>query len=104
VSVRRVGKRWQVRVRIGSGQRVERTLPRTATHADARALETQILRAQVDAAIGRPLMGSRWGKLQERRFDLPAQHQTRKNSTPSPDPSAQFVASGIPILCQQPAA
>jgi integrase len=53
LSIRPVGKRLQVRVRIGSGARVERTLPRGATQADARALEAQIRRANIDAAVGR---------------------------------------------------
>lgn len=53
MSIRKVGQRWQVRVRVGGGQRVEQTLPRGATHSDARALRAQILRAQVDSAVGR---------------------------------------------------
>ena len=53
MSIRRKGNRWEVRIRVGSGQRVERTLPPTATRADARALETQIRRAQIDLAVGR---------------------------------------------------
>jgi len=53
VSVRRIGNRWQVRVRIGGGARVERTLPPTAKRRDAIALEAQIRGAQVDAAVGR---------------------------------------------------
>ena len=53
MSIRRVGQRWQVRVRVGGGGRVERTLPRGAKHADARALEAQILRASIDVAVGR---------------------------------------------------
>lgn len=53
MSIRKVGHRYQVRVRIGGGERVERTLPRGATREDARALETQIRRAQIDAAVGR---------------------------------------------------
>jgi integrase len=54
MSVRRIGNRWQVRVRLGSGRRVEPTLPPGATRADARALEAQIRRASIDAAAGKP--------------------------------------------------
>jgi integrase len=53
VSIRRVGNRWQVRIRIGGGRRVERTLPPGATQADARAVENQIRRRQIDALAGR---------------------------------------------------
>lgn len=53
MSIRKKGQRWEVRVRIGSGQRFERTLPRGATRDDARALETQVRRASIDAAAGR---------------------------------------------------
>jgi integrase len=53
VSIRRAGNRWQVRVRIGGGLRVERTVPAGGTQADARALEAQIRRAHIDAAVGR---------------------------------------------------
>lgn len=53
MSVRRIGQRWQVRIRLGGGERVEQTLPRTAKRADALQLEAQIRRSQIDAAIGR---------------------------------------------------
>lgn len=53
MSIRRHGSRWQVRVRIGGGARVERTLPPGARASDARALETQIRRTHIDAAVGR---------------------------------------------------
>lgn len=53
MSIRRVGQRWQVRVRVGSGARVEQTLPRGARRADAFQLEAQIRRSQVDSAVGR---------------------------------------------------
>lgn len=53
MSIRPIGNRWQVRIRIGRGERIERTLPPTATRADARALEAQIRRAQIDLAVGR---------------------------------------------------
>ncbi len=36
MSIRKRGDRYQVRVRVGSGQRLERTLPVGATLADAR--------------------------------------------------------------------
>lgn len=52
MSIRRRGNRWEVRVRLGGGRRIERTLPPTATRADARALEAALRRAQIDAATG----------------------------------------------------
>lgn len=53
MSIRRKGNRWEVRVWVGGGRRVERTLPPKASRADARAFETQIRRAQIDLAVGR---------------------------------------------------
>ena len=53
MSVRKHGNRWQVRLRVGSGRRIERTLPPGANKADALAVEGQIRRAQIDAAAGR---------------------------------------------------
>lgn len=53
MSIRKVGHRYQVRLRIGSGERLEPTLPRGATREDARALETALRRSQIDAAVGR---------------------------------------------------
>lgn len=53
MSIRKIGNRWQVRVRIGAGQRIERTLPPTATLKDARLVEANIRTAQVDSAVGR---------------------------------------------------
>jgi integrase len=54
MSIRKVGNRWQVRVRRGRGRpRFEQTLPPTATHKDARELETQVRKAQIDTALGR---------------------------------------------------
>lgn len=54
MSVRQIGNRWQVRVRIGGGQRVEQTLPPGSSRADAKALEALVRRQQIDSAIGRP--------------------------------------------------
>jgi len=54
MSVRQIGQRWQIRVRIGGGARVERTLPPGSTRADAKALEALVRREQIDSAIGRP--------------------------------------------------
>jgi len=53
MSIRKRGNRYQVRVRVGGGQRLERTLPAGATLADARALEVSLGRARIDAAAGR---------------------------------------------------
>jgi integrase len=52
MAIRKVGNRWQVRVRVGGGRRIERTLPPTATRNDARALEATFRRAQVGLASG----------------------------------------------------
>lgn len=51
--VRKRGDRWQVRVGVGSGRRVERTLPAGATRADALALEATLRRRQIEVASGR---------------------------------------------------
>lgn len=53
MSIRKRGDRYQVRIRVGGGQRLERTLPAGATRADARALEVALGRARIDAAVGR---------------------------------------------------
>lgn len=53
MSIRKIGNRWQVRIRVGGGRRLERTLPPTATRNDARTLETTVRRAQIDLAVGR---------------------------------------------------
>lgn len=53
MSIRKRGDRYQVRVRVGGGERLERTLPPGATIADARALEVTLGRARIDAAAGR---------------------------------------------------
>ena len=54
MSIRQVGNRWQIRVRVGSGARVERTLPPGSTRADAKALEALVRRQHIDTATGRP--------------------------------------------------
>lgn len=54
MSIRKIGNRWQVRVRTGGGRpRFEQTLPPGATRDDARQLEVQVRRAQIDVAIGK---------------------------------------------------
>lgn len=53
MSIRKRGNRYQVRVRTGGGQRLERTLPVGATLADARALEVALGRSRIDAEVGR---------------------------------------------------
>lgn len=53
MSIRKKGNRWEVRIRVGGGQRIERTLPAGATRADARELENAIRREKINAAIGR---------------------------------------------------
>lgn len=51
--IRRRNGRYQVRVSVGGQRRVERTLPPSASRADAQALEARLLRERVDAAVGR---------------------------------------------------
>jgi len=53
MSIRKIGNRWQVRIRLGGGRRVEQTLPPGSTRADALALEVSLRRSQIDAAVGR---------------------------------------------------
>jgi integrase len=53
VSVRRKGNRWEVRLRIGGGARIERRLPPGATRADALDLEAALRRRAIDTAAGR---------------------------------------------------
>lgn len=53
MAIRKRGERYQVRVRLGSGRRVERTLPAGAKRADALAVENEIRRRQLDALAGR---------------------------------------------------
>lgn len=54
MSIRKIGNRWQVRVRTGRGRpRFEQTLPRGATREDARTLEVKVRREKINAAIGR---------------------------------------------------
>lgn len=57
MSIRKHGNRWQVRVRVGGGRRIERGLPLGATRADAQALEARIRRQAIAAATGAP---GRW--------------------------------------------
>ncbi len=52
MSIRKHGNRWQVRVRVGGGRRIERSLPVGATRADAQALETRIRHQLIAAATG----------------------------------------------------
>lgn len=52
MSIRKHGHRWQVRVRVGGGRRIERSLPVGATRADAQALETRIRHQLLASAKG----------------------------------------------------
>jgi len=54
MSIRKHGNRYQVRVRVGGGKRIERTLPPGASYKDAQQLRAQIIRAQIDVQVGRP--------------------------------------------------
>lgn len=53
MSIRKRGDRYQVRVRLGSGRRIERTLPAGAKRTDALAVEAEIRRRHLDALAGR---------------------------------------------------
>jgi integrase len=57
MSIRPHGNRYQVRVSVGGGKRIERTLPPGATRQDAkdaeREIELQVRRAKIAAATGR---------------------------------------------------
>jgi integrase len=53
MAIRQRGDRYQVRLRLGSGRRIEKTLPKGASFNDARAVEAAIIRAGIDKAIGR---------------------------------------------------
>jgi integrase len=53
MSIRRKGRRWEVRVSAGGGRRIEQRLPAGATRADAQALETALRRRLIDTATGR---------------------------------------------------
>lgn len=50
---RKPSGRWEVRVSIGSGRRVERTLPAGATRRDAERLEQQLRATQIAIESGR---------------------------------------------------
>lgn len=53
MAIRKRGDRYQVRVRLGSGRRIERTLPAGAKRTDALAVEAEIRRRHLDALAGR---------------------------------------------------
>lgn len=52
--IRKRADRFQVRVSLGAGRRVEQTLPAGARRADAIALEATLRRAVIDQVVGRP--------------------------------------------------
>ncbi len=53
MAIRFRGKAYQVRVTVEGHGRIERTLPVGATWQDARALELQLMRGEVDRVVGR---------------------------------------------------
>lgn len=53
MSIRKHGNRWQIRLRVGGGRRIERSLPIGATYADAKALKARIQQQIVASATGR---------------------------------------------------
>lgn len=53
MAIRKRGDRFQVRVRLGSGRRIERTLPAGAKRVDAVAVENEIKRRHLDTLAGR---------------------------------------------------
>lgn len=55
MSIRKKGQRWEVRVSIGGGRRVEQRLPVGATKEDAQQLEAAIRRRNIDTVAGRPI-------------------------------------------------
>lgn len=65
MSIRKHGNRYQVRVRLGGGQRFEKTLPVGATRHDAIALETSLRQRQIATASGRQP-----ARLIDEAFDL----------------------------------
>jgi integrase len=52
VSIRKHGNRWQVRLRVGGGRRVERSLPIGATYADAKAFKARLQHQLLASATG----------------------------------------------------
>ena len=52
--IRKRAGRFQVRVSLGGGRRVERTLPAGAKRGDTVALEATLRRAVIDQVVGRP--------------------------------------------------
>jgi integrase len=52
--IRQRADRFQVRVSLGGGRRVERTLPASAKRADAVSLEATLRRAVIDQVVVRP--------------------------------------------------
>jgi integrase len=53
MAIRKRGARYQIRIRLGSGQRLEKTLPSGATRRDAVDAEATLRRAAIDDAAGR---------------------------------------------------
>jgi hypothetical protein len=53
MSIRKRNDRWEVRIRLGAGRRIEKTLPPGATRADALAVEAAHRRAKIDGVVGR---------------------------------------------------
>lgn len=53
MSVRKRGTRYQIRVSVGGGQRVEKTLPAGTTRAQAREVEAALVSRQIQLATNR---------------------------------------------------
>ncbi|HUN91352.1 MAG TPA: site-specific integrase [Burkholderiaceae bacterium] len=53
MSVSKRNNRWRVRIRVGSGQRIDKTLPEGASRNDALALEVALRQAAIGEAVGR---------------------------------------------------
>lgn len=53
MSIRKKGNRWEVRLRNGSGRRIEHRLPTGAKRADAQALEVALKRRLIESETGR---------------------------------------------------
>jgi len=54
MTVRKRKDRWEVRVRVGEGRRIEKTLPPGASKQEALAYEASIRRARIDHVVGKP--------------------------------------------------
>jgi integrase len=112
MSIRRIGRRWQVRVSMGGGERLEQTLPPGATRRDAEDLEATLRRARINAQVGRKQAYliddalDRWVETAAKhlkswprdlryRVDIVRSHTARKPLTRLPDVAEAIKAAGL---------